>query len=262
MDIGSALRDGTLQIPPPTDRVKEWPLIGERAATAWSAISENLSGAIQTYKAELEGLGKWILGTISSLMIDLALIIVSIIISGILLATQGTKEVYEKLFVKIAGQQGQELATMTEKTIGNVTKGIIGVAFIQSVLLGLIFVLAGVPHAGILALLALILGIIQLPPTLVSIPVIVYLYSSTGGGMATFWTILLIAASLSDNILKPIFLGKGASVPMLVIFIGSIGGFILSGLIGLFTGAVVLSIGYKLFIAWLNDSSTDQKLSS
>jgi predicted PurR-regulated permease PerM len=72
--------------------------------------------------------------------------------------------------------------------------------------------------------------------------------------MATVWAVLIMLASLSDNILKPIMLGKGAPVPMLVIFMGAIGGFIMSGFIGLFTGAIVLSIGYKLFLAWLNEN--------
>jgi predicted PurR-regulated permease PerM len=66
----------------------------------------------------------------------------------------------------------------------------------------------------------------------------------------------LVLIGLSDNFLKPILLGKGAPVPMLVIFIGVIGGFMLSGFIGLFTGAVVLSLGYTLFVGWIN--SEDQ----
>jgi predicted PurR-regulated permease PerM len=63
----------------------------------------------------------------------------------------------------------------------------------------------------------------------------------------------LFVGSISDNVLKPVLLGKGAPVPMLVIFLGVIGGFILSGFIGLFTGAIVISLGYKLFVAWLDN---------
>jgi predicted PurR-regulated permease PerM len=69
---------------------------------------------------------------------------------------------------------------------------------------------------------------------------------------AVIWTILLIVAGLSDNILKPILLGKGSPVPILVIFIGVIGGFIISGFIGLFTGAIIMSFGYKLLVSWIN----------
>jgi predicted PurR-regulated permease PerM len=70
------------------------------------------------------------------------------------------------------------------------------------------------------------------------------------------WTVYLMLGGISDNILKPILLGKGAPVPMLVIFLGVIGGFMLSGFIGLFTGAIIMSIGYKLFVAWINTGPT------
>ena len=63
--------------------------------------------------------------------------------------------------------------------------------------------------------------------------------------------IWLIIATMSDNILKPILLGAGAPVPTVIIFLGAIGGFIAFGFIGLFIGAIVLSLGYKLFLVWL-----------
>jgi predicted PurR-regulated permease PerM len=99
------------------------------------------------------------------------------------------------------------------------------------------------------------LGIIQLGTFPVAIITIIYAWGSLSTGTATIFTIWMIIVSVSDNILKPILLGKGAPVPMLVVFLGAIGGFILSGFIGLFTGAVVLSLGYKLFEAWLNETS-------
>ncbi|MGB5243758.1 MAG: AI-2E family transporter, partial [Lutimonas sp.] len=88
-------------------------------------------------------------------------------------------------------------------------------------------------------------------------PVIIYLFTVKETMPAVLWTVLLLIAGLSDNFLKPILLGKGAPVPMLVIFIGVVGGFLLSGFIGLFTGAIVLSIGYKLFLAWLNSEGSE-----
>ena len=65
----------------------------------------------------------------------------------------------------------------------------------------------------------------------------------------------LLVAPL-DNILKPLLLGRGVDVPILVIFVGAIGGFLNAGIIGLFLGAVVLALGYKLFLAWLAQDST------
>jgi len=62
------------------------------------------------------------------------------------------------------------------------------------------------------------------------------------------WNILIM---LVDNILKPLLLGRGVDVPMAVIFLGAIGGMLLSGIVGLFIGAIVLALGYKLFQPWL-----------
>ena len=173
-----------------------------------------------------------------------------------LLATKGTNKFAEQFFSKLVGRRAEEFVDLTMKTVGNVVKGVIGVAFIQSILVGLGFLLAGVPYAGIWALLVLVLAILQLPPTLVSVPIIVYLFSVMAPLPAGLWAIYLVAASVSDNLLKPILLGKGAPVPMLVIFLGVIGGFMLSGFLGLFTGAIVMSLGYKLFVAWLGDDNT------
>ena len=125
-------------------------------------------------------------------------------------------------------------------------------AFIQAILVGIGLFLAEIPYPGIWTLLVFLLAVLQIPPLLVVGPVAVYLFSERSTGTAIAWSVYLLLGGFSDNILKPILLGKGAPVPMLVIFLGVIGGFMLSGFIGLFTGAIVMSIGYKLFVAWIN----------
>ena len=257
-EVSQTFEAGSFEVPPPTDQVADWPLIGERVYAAWSAASSNLENFLSTYAEQVAAFGKWLMTKTISVGAAVLQIIVAFIIAGVLLATKGTDDFSRKFFRKLVGKRGDEFAELCDKTIKNVTKGILGVAVIQSFLLGVIFLLAGVPYAAIWTVLVLFFGIIQLPPTLVSIPVIIYLYSAISPTMATIWAILIILASLSDNILKPLLLGKGAPVPMLVIFLGAIGGFILSGFIGLFTGAIVLSIGYQLFISWVN--STEEQI--
>jgi predicted PurR-regulated permease PerM len=256
-EISQTFEAGSVEVPPPAEQVKEWPLIGEKVYAAWSAASTNLQNFLGAYEKQLANLGKWLMSTVFGIGIGILQFILSIIIAGVLLATKGTGDFTRRMFRKLVGTKGDEFAELSDKTVKNVTKGILGVAFIQSLLLGILFLLAGVPYAAVWAVLVLLLGIIQLPPTLVSIPVIIWLYSAISPTMATVWTVLIVLASLSDNILKPILLGKGAPVPMLVIFLGAIGGFILSGFIGLFTGAIVLSLGYELFMAWLSDEETE-----
>ena len=251
-NLASQYQEGGIDVPPPNEQVKDWPLIGDKVYSIWNLASDNLEKALLQYDEQVKKFGGWLISSVSGVAVGILQFVLSIIIAGVLLATKGTRELTQKLFIKLVGRtKGEEFADLTDKTIRNVTKGILGVAVIQSFILGILFLLAGVPYAGIWTLLVLVLGIIQLPPTLISIPVIIWLYSSTSPGMATLWSVLIIIGSLSDNVLKPILLGKGAPVPMLVIFLGAIGGFILSGFLGLFTGAIVLSLGYKLFITWI-----------
>lgn len=255
--FGQGLISGGLHVPPPNEKVAAWPLIGENVYAFWQAASEDLQEVLRRYSEQLRVVGKAILDLIVGLTSGIFQMVVSLIISGILLATKGTKELTHKFFRKLVGERGEEFANLTEKTIRNVTKGILGVAFIQAILVGVLFYLAGIPYAGILTMAVLILGIMQLPPGIVTIPVIIYMYANMSAGMATVWTVLILLASLSDNVLKPILLGQGAAVPMLVIFLGAIGGFIVSGFLGLFTGAIVLSLGYKLLLSWLNEEQEE-----
>jgi predicted PurR-regulated permease PerM len=139
--------------------------------------------------------------------------------------------------------------------VGNVVKGIIGVALILALLNGICFLLAGVPYAGVWTTVVFVLGVLQVPLFFVTVPVIIYLFAMNSVLTAILWTALLLVVGLSDNILRPILLGKGAPVPMMVIFVGVIGGFIVSGFIGLFTGAIVMSLGYKLYLQWINSDS-------
>ncbi len=243
---------GSLTIPPPTEKVKDWPIIGGQLYDFWLNASSNLQQMIVKYQDQLitigSKVGKGILGAVGGV----AQILVALIIAGILLIFGGAGEEIRKIFRKLAGNNGDEFADMTVKTVASVVKGVIGVALILALLNGILFMLAGIPYAGIWTLLVFVLGVLQLPLFFITVPVIAYMFATKEFMPATIWTVLLLIAGLSDNVLKPILLGKGAPVPMLVIFIGVIGGFIFSGFIGLFTGAIVMSIGYKLFLGWID----------
>jgi predicted PurR-regulated permease PerM len=247
---------GKLSIPPPSEKVQTWPVIGEKLYELWQSAYINLEQLIVKYQDQLLGVGKKIGMGILSAAGGVVQIIAALIIAGILLVVGGTAEALRKFFRKLAGERGEEFADVTMKTVGNVVKGVLGVALILAILNGIVFMLAGVPYAGIWTLLVFVLGVLQLPLFFITVPVIIYMFATKEIMPAILWTALLLVAGLSDNVLKPILLGKGAPVPMLVIFIGVIGGFILSGFIGLFTGAIVMSIGYKLLIAWI-DSAPD-----
>ncbi len=242
---------GNLTIPLPNKKIEDWPVIGPRLFEFWTDISKNFGATLGKYNKQLIEVGNVFLKQLMSIGGSVLQMIIAIIIAGVLLITHSVEDTMRSLFRKLTGERGDEFTQIVQKTVNNVVKGVIGVAIIQAVLVGVGFLLAGVPYAGFWALIVMILAILQLPAIIVVFPVILYLFSELNLVPAILWTIYLILAGASDNILKPVILGKGAPVPMLVIFLGVLGGFITSGFIGLFTGAIVLSIGYKLFISWL-----------
>lgn len=258
-ELNEVYESGELIVPAANESVQDWPVIGETIYGAWDLAAKNLEGFLGKYQDQLTEVGKFLISALVGTGTGLFQLVLSLIIAGVLLATPGTQKTTEALFQRLAGSFGTEFVAICQKTIHNVVKGILGVAIIQSLLVGAGFYLAEVPYAGLWAILVLILAVIQLPPTLIIIPVVVYLFSAKTGGMATVWSVYLFLAGASDNILKPILMGRGAAVPMLVIFLGSLGGFIAFGFIGLFVGAIVLSLAYKLLLSWLGIAQNDKK---
>lgn len=251
-ELKSSFQNGSLTVPLPSENVKSWPLIGDPLYGIWQSASVNLEQTIVKYKEPLVNIGSKLANGILSAAGGVFQMMVSLIIAGILLLTGGAGESIRKFFRKLAGDKGDEFADVSKKTIGNVVRGVLGVALIQATLVGIGFLLAGVPYAGLWTMVVFMFAVLQLPVTLVVIPVAVYLFSEKELLPAILWSVYLFLCGISDNIIKPILLGKGAPVPVLVIFLGVVGGFIFSGFIGLFTGAVVMSLGYKLFVEWIN----------
>jgi predicted PurR-regulated permease PerM len=249
--------NGTLKIPPPGEKVKEWPIVGDKIYDTWKSASVNLDKFILKNKDQLMDAGSRLARGILSAASGVIQIIVALFIAGVLLVVGGAGEAIRKFFRKAAGSRGDEFADLTSTTIRNVIKGIIGESLVMALLHGIVFFLAGIPYAGIWTFLIFVLAALQMPVFFVTAPVILYIFGIYETLPAILWTISIVLVGLSDNILTPLFLGKGASVPIPVIFVGVIGGFILSGFIGLFTGAIVLSLGYKLLVTWINTNNTE-----
>jgi predicted PurR-regulated permease PerM len=192
----------------------------------------------------------------------------ALIVAGIMMAYgKGGSDAMYAIFSRLAGpEQGPKVHTLATMTTRSVAAGVLGVALIQAILVGLGMVLAGVPAAGLLAGVVLLLAIMQLPVVLVTVPVIVWLWNSGDAGtvMNIVWTLYLFFAGLADNVLKPMLLGRGVDAPMPVILIGALGGMISTGFIGLFVGAVVLAVGYQIFMQWVAvqvDASESEEVS-
>ena len=255
--IGSLVtqfRNQALMIPPPHPSVAGWPLIGQPIAKVWLLASQNLESTIIIYKEPLSKVGLTILGGVGGFGTSLILFFLSLIIAGaFLVKADASADFMRKLTHRLAGEKSDEIIHIAGVSIRNVAKGILGVAFFQFIAAGTVFMLANVPFAGLWALAVLVLAILQLPTVIVILPVIIYLFSVKALLSAILWAITLVVIGASDNVLKPLLMGKGSPVPMLVIFIGAIGGFIFSSFTGMFTGAIVLSVCYNLMVHWIGE---------
>ncbi|WP_304197208.1 AI-2E family transporter [Flavobacterium alvei] len=239
-------------IPPPGGRTANWPIITKPIVDIWQMASDNLQDVVLKYSDQIKEYGAIFLLALAGFSKGILSFIVSIIIAGVLLIySDSSADVSQKIFRKLVGSNSEHFAEISVVTIRNVVKGILGVAFIQATMAGLGFFIAGVPFAGLWTILCLILAIVQIGVGPIVIPVIIYMFSVSDTTTAVILAIWLGITLLIDNVLKPILLGRNAPAPMLVIFLGSIGGFLYNGFIGLFLGAIILTIGYKLFMTWL-----------
>jgi len=250
--IANNISSGEVKISPPSESVREWPLIGEKAYVFWQQASSDLSALLEKHSTQLSGIGKKLLGLAASAGIGVLQFIISMLIAAVFLASAETVNAsLQKLARRLSGDHGAELLLMSEKTVRSVAVGVIGIAFIQAFLAGIGMMFVGIPAAGLLAIIIMVLGIAQLPPLLVLVPVIIYLFSGDSTGIAIFFLVWSVMVSASDMVLKPLLLGRGVDAPMMVILLGAIGGMIVSGIVGLFIGAVILALGYKLFQSWI-----------
>jgi len=250
--LTTQIENNSLQIPPPPESVGDWPLIGKKVEALWLEASQDLKAVLVEHDAEVKKYAGWFLARAAGAGGSLLLFIFSIILAGVfLVSATGARHAIESVFTRLAGSRGAEMTELSQATVKSVVTGILGIAIIQTLLAGLGFVVMGVPAAGVLAFICLILAIVQIDILIILIPLSIYAFSAAGTGAAIAFLVWNIAVGLLNNVLKPILLAKGVNAPMAVIFIGAIGGMLHYGIIGLFVGAVVMVLGYTLFIAWL-----------
>jgi len=254
--LGHQFSAGEIAIPAPPDSVEEWPIVGEQTHELWLQASQNMEELLKQYPHQLSVVSTKLLSAAAGVGGGILQFIVSTLIAMAFLSSADSIRLgMQRLARRLNATLGEELLDMSVSTIRSVAVGVIGIAFIQAVLGGIGMMLAGVPAAGLFAVAILILAIAQLPPLLVLAPVAFYIFSAESTTVAVIFLIWSILVSSSDMVLKPLLLGRGIDVPMLVILLGAIGGMLTSGIVGLFIGAVVLALGYKLVAAWLQWTS-------
>lgn len=252
-DIYTAFNAGELQISPPDVSVKEWPLIGEKLFEAWSNASSDIQSFIKDYPDEVMSSVGWFFSSITGTAGTILLTIAALIIAGAFMsnANGGYKEAVA-LANKLTDGNGEDMISMCTNTIRSVVKGILLVGIIQSILAFFGFQMIGLSTAGILSVVVLLCAIIQIPVTLVMLPIILYVFSFAETTPAIIFGIYAFVVSIVDNVLKPMLLAKGLQTPMLVILIGAIGGMMLFGILGLFVGPVILALTHRIYISWVH----------
>jgi predicted PurR-regulated permease PerM len=255
--LAQHLKEGTLTIPPPPPDVKAWPLIGVPIYTFWHLAASNLSAAVAQLAPQLKGIARPLLAAAAAVGLSMLEFVLAVVLAGVFLAfSEDGYRLTRSIGSRLAGQRGVELVNLSESTIRSVARGVLGVAVIQAFMAGVGMVLVGVPFAGLWTVVALLLGVLQVGVALVVIPAVIYVFSTHDSLPATLFLIWSVIVIFTDNVLKPLLLGRGLDVPMLVIFVGALGGMIMSGIIGLFVGAILLALGYKVFLAWLDMEGT------
>jgi predicted PurR-regulated permease PerM len=193
-----------------------------------------------------------VLGKMAAIGADVLMFVASVVIAGFLFVPGPRLAAGARHFAgRLIAPRGAHFVNLAGATIRNVSRGVIGVALLQTLLAGIILEVAGVPGAGLIAFVVLILCIVQIGPAPVLLPVIVWAWTAMSSGGALVLTALLVPVMLIDNVLKPILMARGLTTPMLVILTGVIGGTITHGLTGLFLGPIVLAVFYELVVAWV-----------
>ncbi|WP_111496225.1 AI-2E family transporter [Marinobacter bohaiensis] len=254
-EVRDRVENDALAIPPPEESVADWPVVGERVYASWQFAATDTAGFIESLQPHFGEVARKVVAGARSAVGAAFLFLGALIIAGIMMGYgKSGHNAMERIFLRLAGDNGPGILTLCIATVRSVAVGVLGVAFIQSVLLGVGFMFAGVPAAGLLAIITLMLGILQIPAAVVFLPVVAWMWMGSDNSVVVnvVFTVYLFIAGLSDNVLKPLLLGRGVDAPMPVILMGALGGMFTAGFIGLFIGAVGLAVGYQLFMAWVD----------
>jgi predicted PurR-regulated permease PerM len=251
-DFADELAAGDLAIPSPPAAIKTWPLIGAPLYEFWDQASTNLRAVLQRIAPYLKPFAGTLLGIVGDAGVGTVKFLLSVVAAGCLFPYGPQLVAAGRSFLsRIVPEQSEHFLDLAGATIRAVAQGVIGIAVIQALLAGIGFKLAGIPIAGLLALLVLLLSIVQIGGAIIMLPVIIWIWTDKDVTTALMLTLFLGIVSIIDNVLKPLVMGRGLTTPTLVILIGVIGGTIGHGILGLFIGPIILSVSWELAVAWI-----------
>ena len=257
-DFAANLSAGNLVVPSPPDGVRNWPLVGPQLFELWNQASNNIRAALREVAPHLKPLAGTMLGLAGNAGVGTLKFLLSVALAGFLFPYGSQLVAAGRGFLsRIVPEQSEHFLELAGTTIRAVSQGVIGVAIIQSLLAGIGLKLAGIPGAGLLAFMVMILAIVQIGAAIVLIPVIIWVWIDKDFTTALFLTVFLGIVGILDNILKPLLMARGLTTPTVVILVGVIGGTLAHGIVGLFIGPIILSLAWELTVAWIRTDRAD-----
>jgi predicted PurR-regulated permease PerM len=251
-EFGAELATGELVVPSPPKAIQSWPLVGTQLYEFWDQASTNLRSVLHQIAPYLKPFAGTLLGFAGDAGVGTIKFLLSVAVAGFVFPYGGQLVAGGRGFLsRIVPDHSEHFLDLAGATIRAVSQGVIGIAVIQALLAGIGFKLAGIPIAGLLAFLVLLLSIVQIGAAIIMFPVMIWIWTDKDVTTALLLTLFLGAVSILDNILKPMVMGRGLTTPTLVILIGVIGGTLGHGIIGLFIGPIILSVTWELAVAWI-----------
>jgi predicted PurR-regulated permease PerM len=256
-NISEQLGSERLSVPSPPATIKDWPLVGDRLYDLWTQASANLESVVTQLAPHVKPLLISTLAAVGGMGLGALKFIAAVILAGFLLPS-GPRLVAasRSIMARLLPERSEDFVALAGATIRSVSQGVIGIALVQSFLFGIGLKFAGIANAGLLAFVVMILSILQLGAAIVLIPCIIWIWMTKDFAPALLVTVYLVLVGLVDNVLKPLLMGRGLTTPMIVIFIGLLGGTFAHGIVGLFIGPIILAVAWELMMAWIRDEQT------
>jgi predicted PurR-regulated permease PerM len=254
-EIGAWIRSLAASPPAPPDWLHRIPVVGDQIARTWAdTVSGGVQGLAQRLQPYLDDAARWVgitLGGFGALLLKFILVVV---VAAILyLKGEAAAEVVMRMARRLAGERGERACAVATRAIRAIALGVVVTALVQALLAGIGLALCGVPLAALLTAVTFLLSVAQLGAILVLAPSVVWLFwkgDTTWGAVLAVWTVVV---GNIDNILRPILIQREAKLPLLLVFVGVVGGLLAFGLMGVFVGPVLLAVVYQLLVEWVRE---------
>lgn len=258
-EFAAELGAGRLAIPSPPAGVKDWPIVGPQLSALWEQASTNLRALLDEVVPHLKPLAGMMLSFAGTAGVGTIKFLIAVALTGFLFrAGPRLVAACRRFLSRVVAERSEDFLALAGATIRSVSQGVIGIAVAQALVIGIIFKMADVPRAGLLAFAMMVLNIVQIGSAVIVIPVLIWLWITKSFAIALLFTLLLVPASLADNVLKPLVMGRGLTTPSLVIFVGVVGGTLAHGIVGLFIGPIILAVAWELLTAWVREDDARQ----